>query len=86
MGRSASQYAVPTYNGLFMYDGDLKSVGKLGVYADQMPVGIVYSPVSDRFYVAWVYPVPPSRGRSWTTEAHEIPFRGLAERYSSGTS
>jgi hypothetical protein len=53
VSRTASQFAVPTYSGLFIYDGAFAQKTKLGVYADELPVGAVYSPVADELYLAW---------------------------------
>ncbi|WP_120583999.1 MULTISPECIES: YncE family protein [Corallococcus] len=53
VSRDASQYAVPTYNGLYVFNSDLASPTLLGTYARQLPTGAVYSPVSDELYLAW---------------------------------
>ncbi|MBN8230670.1 hypothetical protein JYK02_24455 [Corallococcus macrosporus] len=53
VSRQASQYAVPTYGGLFIYDGALKPHTTLGKYADTLPIGAVYSPIADELYLAW---------------------------------
>ncbi|NOJ92156.1 hypothetical protein HMI51_04240 [Corallococcus coralloides] len=53
VSRQASQYAVPTYGGLFIYDSALKLQTTLGQYADTLPIGAVYSPIADEFYLAW---------------------------------
>jgi hypothetical protein len=53
VSRNASQYAIPTYGGLFIFDGALKSQSTLGTYASVLPIGAVYSPVADELYLAW---------------------------------
>lgn len=53
VSRTGSQFAVPTYGGLFIYDGGFAQQTTLGVYAEEFPVGAVYSPVADEVYLAW---------------------------------
>lgn len=36
-----------------IHDAQLKKVTTLGIYAQRAPLGVVYSPTSDRFYVTW---------------------------------
>jgi len=52
--RDCSQFAVPVYGGTFIYDQNLSKLGTIGVYAGGQPIGVVYSPVSDIVYFAWV--------------------------------
>ncbi|RYZ47044.1 MAG: hypothetical protein EOO72_00490 [Myxococcaceae bacterium] len=53
VSRNASQYALPTYGGLFVFDSTLKSPTRVGSYANELPIGAVYSPVTDELYLAW---------------------------------
>ncbi|RYZ36906.1 MAG: WD40 repeat domain-containing protein [Myxococcaceae bacterium] len=53
VSRDASQYAVPTYNGLYVFNSNLASPTLLGTYAHYLPTGVVYSPVADELYLAW---------------------------------
>lgn len=53
VSRDASQFALPSYAGTFVYDSQFNQVGKVGVYADESPIGLVYSPVEDLVYFAW---------------------------------
>jgi hypothetical protein len=58
VSRAASHYAVPTADGLLVYDANFKSAGTLGSAGQKWPVGVVYSPTSDEIFVAWTYPTP----------------------------
>ena len=51
--RNGMQYAVPTYNGTYIYNQDLQQIGRIGTYANEMPIGVAYSPTFDRVYFAW---------------------------------
>lgn len=54
VNRNGTQYAIPTYNGTFIYNQNLvKSSTKIGTYAGPQPMGLVYSPVSDVVYFPW---------------------------------
>lgn len=53
VSRDGQQVAVPTYFGTFIYDSSLQQIGLIGTYADQLPIGVVYSPISDTVYFAW---------------------------------
>lgn len=51
VSRDATQYAVPSYGGLQIYDygSDFRHVASIG--SDSL--GVTYSPVSDRLYASW---------------------------------
>ncbi len=53
VSRNGQQFAVPTYNGTFIYNADMQQIGKIGTYADEGPIGVAYSPNSDIVYFAW---------------------------------
>ncbi len=55
VSRNASQFAVPSYSGMFVYDYDdgFNFREKIGVYANNSPIGVVYSPTRDIMYTAW---------------------------------
>ncbi len=53
VSRQATQYAIPTYGGLFIFNDALSRQATLGTYASQLPIGAVYSPVADELYLAW---------------------------------
>ena len=52
-GRGGSQYAVPTYDGTYIYNRNFGSVGLVGTYAFTVPIGAVYSPTSNTVYFSW---------------------------------
>ena len=51
--RNGQQYAVPTYDGTYVYNQNLQQIGLIGTYANQVPIGVAYSPVADVVYFAW---------------------------------
>jgi hypothetical protein len=52
--RNGSQFAVPTYGGTFMYNyPSTTAAATIGTYADNGPIGAVYSPNSDVVYFSW---------------------------------
>ena len=53
VSRDGTQFAVPSYNGTYVYNQNLEQIGKIGVYADEGPIGLAYSPVADVVYFAW---------------------------------
>lgn len=53
ISRNAEQIAVPTYGGLFVFDGALEPLATLGYYSRSLPISAVYSPVADEVYFAW---------------------------------
>jgi hypothetical protein len=52
VNRTGTQFAVPTYSGLKVYNGTSLAT-TIGVYATSVPLGVVYSPVADEMYLAW---------------------------------
>jgi hypothetical protein len=53
VSRDASQFAIPTYSGLQIFDVALKLQAPLNGGGGGDPIGAVYSPVTDELYVAW---------------------------------
>ncbi len=53
ISRDGNQIAVPSYGGTYVYDAALKLQKTIGVYANEGPIGLVYSPVADVVYFAW---------------------------------
>jgi WD40 repeat protein len=51
--RLGAQFAIPTYDGLQIFDRDFERLKMLGSHARALPVGAVYSPVDDEIYLAW---------------------------------
>lgn len=51
--RTGEQLALPTYSGLHLLRRDGASLRVLGTTARALPVGAIYSPVSDELYLAW---------------------------------
>ena len=51
--RDCTQFALPTYNGTFIFDGTLTKLGTIGVYAGGQPIGVAYHPALDIVYFAW---------------------------------
>src|SRR5262249_900606 len=50
--RDATQFAVPTYGGTFIYNGSLDYLTTVGVYAAAQPIGVAYHPFDDLVYFA----------------------------------
>ncbi|HEX8091069.1 MAG TPA: Ig-like domain-containing protein, partial [Blastocatellia bacterium] len=53
VNRNGTQYALPTYGGTFIYDGNLNRLTTVGQYAGPQPIGVVYHPAEDVVYFAW---------------------------------
>ena len=53
VNRDGSQFAVPTYDGTFIYDTNLNQIGLLGTYASEGPIGGAYDPQADLAFFAW---------------------------------
>ena len=53
VSRDAGQFAVPTYNGCYMFDGNLTYFTKVGTYAGPQPIGVVYHPADNVVFFAW---------------------------------
>src|SRR5262249_2095841 len=45
--RYGTQFALPTYDGTFVYDDNYQKIGTLGVYAGPQPIGLAYHPVEE---------------------------------------
>jgi hypothetical protein len=54
VNRSGTQFAIPTYGGLYVYNDQLVRIATLGTYAGPQPLGVAYHPVQDRMYLPWV--------------------------------
>lgn len=48
-----SQFAIPTYNGAYIYDADYARLAILGTYAGPQPTGVAYHPVENLVYFPW---------------------------------
>lgn len=48
-----TQFAIPTYGGVHIYDADYQRIAVLGEYAGPAPVGVVYHPVEPLVYFPW---------------------------------
>lgn len=48
-----SQFAIPTYGGAYIYDGEYQKIAVLGAYAGPAPVGVVYHPVEPLVFFPW---------------------------------
>jgi Bacterial Ig domain len=53
VNRNGTQYAIPTYGGTYIYDGNLSRITILGQYAGPQPIGVVYHPAENIVYFAW---------------------------------
>ncbi len=51
--RDGGQTAIPTYNGMYVYDRDLVEIDRIGIYARTAPIGAAYHPSEDILYLAW---------------------------------
>lgn len=51
--RDCTQFAVPTYGGTFILDGNLARMGALGEYAGKQPIGAAFTPAGDQVFFAW---------------------------------
>ena len=50
---NASQYAIPTYGGTFIYNSAYAKIGTIGTYAGAQPIGVAYHPVEPLIYFPW---------------------------------
>ena len=50
VSRNAAAYAVPTYFGTYIYDGNFNSVTNIGVYAGAQPIGAAFHPSADAVF------------------------------------
>ena len=53
VSRDGTQYAIPTYGGTFIYDGNYAKIATIGAYASGQPMGVVYDPTRDIVYFPW---------------------------------
>ena len=51
--RFGSQFAIPTYNGTYIYDADYQLLARIGTYAGPQPIGVAYHPVENEIYFPW---------------------------------
>jgi hypothetical protein len=51
--RDGTQFAIPTYGGMFIYNATFTKVATIGQYAGPQPIGVVYHPTKNIFYSAW---------------------------------
>lgn len=50
---NGTQFAVPTYDGTFIYDSAHNLLATLGTYAGQEPIGVAYHPVENQIFLPW---------------------------------
>lgn len=48
-----TQFAIPTYDGTFFYDGLYQKTAVIGEYAASQPIGAAYDPIRPRAYFPW---------------------------------
>lgn len=56
MNRNATQFAIPHYGGLYIYDYQNSGFGQptnIGVYTSHYGLGVAYSPKADILFVSW---------------------------------
>lgn len=51
--RTGSQFAIPTYNGTYVYNETFQRIAKIGTYAGPQPIGVAYHPVRKVAYFPW---------------------------------
>lgn len=51
--RFGTQFALPTYDGTFVYNDTYQNIATLGQYAGQLPIGVAYHPVEQIAYFPW---------------------------------
>lgn len=51
--RLGSQFAIPTFDGAYIYDTEYQLLTKLGTYAGAQPVGVAYHPVENEIFFPW---------------------------------
>lgn len=49
----ASQYALPTYGGTYIFNSAYQKIGTIGTYAGPQPIGVAYHPVEPLIYFPW---------------------------------
>lgn len=51
--RTGSQFAIPTYNGTYIYNEAFQQITRIGTYAGPQPIGVAYHPVRKVAYFPW---------------------------------
>lgn len=51
--RDATQFAVPSFNGMFVFDADFGLIERIGVSTRMSPIGVAYHPTEDIVYTTW---------------------------------
>jgi hypothetical protein len=51
--RDGTQFAIPTYGGMLIYDSSFSKIATLGQYGGAQPIGVVYHPTQNIVYSAW---------------------------------
>ena len=51
--RDGTQFAIPTYDGTFVYDAQYQKTALIGEYAAGQPIGLAYDPIKPRAYFPW---------------------------------
>ncbi len=51
--RTGSQFAIPTYNGTYVYNEAFQLITRIGTYAGPQPIGVAYHPVRKVAYFPW---------------------------------
>lgn len=51
--RNGTQFAIPTYGGMYVYDSNYNKITTIGQYAAGQPIGVVYDPRRDIVYCPW---------------------------------
>lgn len=54
VNRNGTQYAIPTFGGTFIADENLNKFHVIGQQSGNHPIGVVYHPVENIVYFAWV--------------------------------
>lgn len=50
---TGDQFAIPTYDGTYVYDAAYAHITTLGAYAGPQPIGVAYAPVEAKAYFPW---------------------------------
>ncbi|MGE5531122.1 MAG: Ig-like domain-containing protein, partial [Bacteroidota bacterium] len=53
VNRNATQYAVPTYFGTYIYNSSFATLFTIGSHAGPQPIGVAYHPTKDIVYFPW---------------------------------
>ena len=90
VNRNGTQYAVPTYEGCYIYNQNLYRYARIGGYALPEPMGVAYHPLQDIVYFTWAHTTKVLRYDTITltqTAEYEFenPFEHLGEHvYQEG--